>query len=116
MSRQEVAFQRYLEWVNKLKYLIFVSDTYSNKTITFEIDKYYHRGCKINYNPLILEYNLLQKDNMTIDKDIDLLILKALRLCVKIDSVIFCAYPKSSQWGSSFLDIKRKSLNKLQKL
>ena len=72
MSRQEVAFQRYLEWVNKLKYLIFVSDTYSNKTITFEIDKYYHRGCKINYNPLILEYNLLQKDNMTIDKDIDL--------------------------------------------
>lgn len=52
------------------------------------------------------------KCNILIDKDIDLLIVKILKLYNKIDSVIFCAYPRSSQWGSSFLSIKRKSLNK----
>ena len=62
-----------------------------------------------NYNHNFIKFI---KCNVLIDKDIDLLLVKILKVCSKIDSVIFCAYPRSSQWGKPFLKINRKSLNR----
>ena len=45
------------------------------------------------------------------DKDIDNLINKSFYLFKSIDAVVYCAYPKSTEWGTNFERLKRKYLN-----
>ncbi len=48
--------------------------------------------------------------NLNSKKNIDLLFLKSLKICKKIDTVIHCAYPKSKGWGTRFEHVKEKFL------
>ncbi len=54
---------------------------------------------------------ILIKCNVNLDRDIDNLIIKSKKLFKKIDTVIYCAYPRSIKWGKSFEKLERKYLN-----
>lgn len=45
------------------------------------------------------------------DKNINILIRKSKDFLDQIDAVIYCAYPKSANWGVNFNKITRKSIN-----
>lgn len=53
----------------------------------------------------------LIKCDVTKDGEIDALIKKSNNFLKSIDIIIYCAYPKSAEWGKAFDKIRRKYLN-----
>ena len=51
------------------------------------------------------------KCNIKKDKNINILIKRSKDFLDQIDAVIYCAYPKSANWGANFDKISRKSIN-----
>ena len=100
---------------NKIILLIGSSGLIGSNITNFLIKKKYFIICADLKKPKIDKKKndniSFIKTDVTKEKSIKTLILRIKKSHSKIDAVINCSYPRSSNWGRSFIDSSEKDLN-----